>query len=247
MIILFLCVNLILLILYLLSAKMINTHFNKINRCIKIYNDKKIYKSDKEVEFVTNLVRDFKQLSSVKRNDIEANIFVKNKIAKARIGIFEYNKVENLLIQLKWLMLVVFFSNVIYNYLTSNNKLFLGIETDKFILCINGIILFATFTSYILLNVKYKKNQVILTLEDYLVNQYDYEVIKLEEELKIRKLNKEISLLKDQLKNNNNEKTKEKIKEKSKEIEAATISEEKSDYAHLTDDEIIQLLKQMVW
>ncbi|ONI38095.1 hypothetical protein AN639_03455 [Candidatus Epulonipiscium fishelsonii] len=254
MVILFLVANIILVVLYSLSINMINNHFNKIDRCIKIYNDKKVYKSDKEVEIVTNLVRDFKQLSYVKNGNIDANIFVRNKIEKARIGIFEYTKVENMALQLKWLMLLVFIINAIYNYLVENNSLVFNVELDKLILGINGIILVTTFTNSIVLNIKYKKDKLILNLEDYLVNQYDYEVAKFEQELKIRNLNKEINLLKNQISNkrmgNGNKENKKNKNNKIMEVkivEEVATSEDKSEYAHLTDDEIIQLLKQMEW
>ncbi|WP_010168423.1 hypothetical protein [Candidatus Epulonipiscium viviparus] len=203
----FLILNISLFSCYLLFIIMQLSYFRRLNYSVLIYTNTKIYKTETQTKFIRQLIEDYSNITS--QNAGEIDIYIRQRIQRDYIGKFRFSIVENGITKLRRLSYLVVALNVVW-YVYSNK--------DSLFLILNLIIFFIVIIIGILTSLKKRKNDIILILKDYILNQYPLETLQNSQ----TELNKQLELENARLK-------------ESLEIKILTIAQQNKKIAQLED------------
>ncbi|OON95466.1 MAG: hypothetical protein ATN36_08190 [Epulopiscium sp. Nele67-Bin005] len=184
MVILFLYLNVALILVQLLTTYMMRNYFTKIHTSVLILNDNKVYKSELETEFLRNLLEDYNGIQRSNDGQADVDLFVRRRITRDYIGIFKFSLIEYISVYLKFVILGIWILQMGIYLLELNNIFYVGLNI---VICLFSISL--GFVG----RIKFTKEELILIVKDFLINQHQFERQQNEENKEIQRLTNELN------------------------------------------------------
>ncbi len=223
---------------------MLNAYFNQIHRSVLIYADKSIYKSESQIEFVKNLLEEYRE--TICANEIIENMetYIKRRLHRDYIGMFRFSFIEEWTIKIKWIMACIVALHGLYTIAFDHTQIYL--------LLLNTTLLVGAMIITIVRGMTLRKAEIILILEDYLNSQYNLETWKNE----LHEQEKQLGIENEHLKDTVDAQTytikeqEAKIEELKLQMEAMKknfkeVKKEEKEYPELKDKDIMKILKDI--
>lgn len=230
-----LAINIVLSFIILLATSMIQNHFKKIDRSMKIYADKKMYKSRSDTLFLSSLLEKYKIITEYNKNNVDIQTMVHKAFCEEVIGRFKYTKVQSIANKGKivmWSILMAQIGLELLKGIASYSKV-------SFIMIIaNSLICMLITLVGVIKGIPEEREKLIVKLADYIVNTYPAEIEWQREQKNIRELKDQVQYLKEELDNYKSEVDQKNIEVEEKESKIKeTIDEilQEKDIIHLLD------------
>lgn len=178
-------------ILIILTTIMLQNKFTKIQLSLEGYCDKRVYKTEKDTEFIRFIIDRYKLLYESRDEEPDIERIIVRKLQQDFVGKFKYSSVKNLALRGKnfmWAVLGVQALMIIINHSFENIR--------EIILLNSSILLTLMMTFYVILKDVQDKEKTLIDGIIYYV-RYDYEearkqkIKKSEETLTVHKVKQE--------------------------------------------------------
>lgn len=239
-----LAINIGISFIILLAISMIRNHFKKIDRSMRIYADKKTYKSKSDTLFLDSLIEKYRVIVGYnKNNNIDVQMMIHKSFCEENIGRFKYTGVQSIANKGKIVMWGVLISQIgleLLKGVASYSKISFAMIIANSLIC-----MLITLIG-VIKGIPEEREKLIIELTDYIVNTYPAELEWQREQKNIKELKSEVEQLKEVLdsyktietQNNINEVHKQTQNEEYKEVQIKETIEEilqEKDIIHLLD------------
>lgn len=226
MIELFFGLNIGMAFITLLTISMLNNHFQKIDKWIDRYADKKAYKQQEDMRFVNLVLERYEVITSNQGKCIDVGILVKKTFYEEKIGKFRYTLIESIALRGKILMWAILFGQIGIELI---GKVPAYPKRDVIMIIANTLICMIITLVGVIRGLVEERERVLSKIEDYIVNTYPAEIQWEKNREDVKKLYERIEYLQGELqgyqqresnvaveteKETSKEKTKEFLKEK---------------------------------
>lgn len=167
-------INALLALIVTFTTRMLQNHFEKINKSIQVYLNPKAYKTESEIDFIRNLIDKYQRVFEAQNGEnIEVETMVQNAFYEKRIGRFSYITIQNIALKSKLVMWGVLSIQVFIEILSKSP----GSSIKNFIFIIASTILCLIISLMgVIKNIVEEREQLFIKIQDFMINTYPSEM-----------------------------------------------------------------------
>lgn len=167
-------INALLALIVTFTTRMLQNHFEKINKSIQVYLNPKAYKTESEIDFIRNLIDKYQRVFEAQNGEnIEVETMVQNAFYEKRIGRFSYIMIQNIALKSKLVMWGVLSIQVFIEILSKSP----GSSIKNFIFIIASTILCLIISLMgVIKNIVEEREQLFIKIQDFMINTYPSEM-----------------------------------------------------------------------
>lgn len=167
-------INAVMALIVTFTTRMLQNHFNKINKSIQIYLNPKAYKTESEIDFIRSLIEKYQRIYEAQNGEnIEVETMIQNAFYEKRIGRFAYITVQNIALKSKLIMWGILSIQVLMEILGKAP----GSSITNFIFIIASTILCLIISLMsVIRNVSEEREQLFIKIQDFVMNTYPTEM-----------------------------------------------------------------------
>ena len=198
MIVILLLINIVLDFIILFTTSMVQNHYKKIDKFIKIFADKKVYKSQREITFISDLLERYSVVLEYTEKNIDVEALIKKYFYEYPIGKFRYTKIKSFAVRGKIIMWGVFLCQLGLDLLTMRRA---STQIDFIVIIASALLCMLISLVGIIKSIPEEEAKLIVKLEDYIVNTYPAEMQWQKKEKNIKNLEEKVQKLEQELQN----------------------------------------------
>jgi hypothetical protein len=166
-------INIVVALVILLTTSMLQNHFARIEKSIRMYNDPKGYETKTETSFLYKLVQKYKALTIQGPEKIDVEAMIASSFYEEKIGKFPYIKVQSIALEGKFIMWIILVLQIGFEILGQNP----GQSIRHFIYIVASTFLCMLITLIgVIKSIADQRDQMLIKVQDYLSNTYPIEV-----------------------------------------------------------------------
>ncbi|MDA3730479.1 hypothetical protein PBV87_03025 [Niameybacter massiliensis] len=167
-------INALLALIVTFTTRMLQNHFEKINKSIQVYLNPKAYKTESEIDFIRNLIDKYQRVFEAQNGEnIEVETMVQNAFYEKRIGRFSYITIQNIALKSKLVMWGALSIQVFIEILSKSP----GSSIKNFIFIIASTILCLIISLMgVIKNIVEEREQLFIKIQDFMINTYPSEM-----------------------------------------------------------------------
>lgn len=188
MLIALLVFEIILIGLTIFTTHMVEHKFESIHASLRMYCNKRTYKTKADIDFIETIINDYKRLCSETDEEPDLVSAISLKLHKEYIGRFTYIAIKNIAIKAKQLMWGIFAAEILIAYIDQTVS-----QSQTIIIVVSSLLLTIMMYFYgVIKGIEEKQEILIDEVTHYIRNVYPIEVMKQKREIERQenKLNK---------------------------------------------------------
>ena len=167
-------INALLALIVTFTTRMLQNHFEKINKSIQVYLNPKAWETESEIDFIRNLIDKYQRVFEAQNGEnIEVETMVQNAFYEKRIGRFSYITIQNIALKSKLVMWGALSIQVFIEILSKSP----GSSIKNFIFIIASTILCLIISLMgVIKNIVEEREQLFIKIQDFMINTYPSEM-----------------------------------------------------------------------
>ncbi|MEF9958822.1 MAG: hypothetical protein RR448_03975 [Niameybacter sp.] len=167
-------INTVLALIVAFTTRMLQNHFEKINKSIQVYLNPKAYKTESDITFIRKLIEKYQRIYEAQDGEnIEVETMIQTAFYETRIGRFSYITIQNIALRCKLIMWTILFVQVCIEILSKAP----GRSISNFILIIASTVLCLIVALMgVFRNIIEEREQLFIKVQDFIVNTYPTEL-----------------------------------------------------------------------
>lgn len=191
-------INIGIAFMVLLATSMLQHHFKRIERYSEIYADKKVYKGETEIRFISLLIAKYHEISGHINQKADVSIMVSKAFYNEKVGCFKYIAVQSTAIKgrmIMWILLVIQVGIELAVQAPIHTKV-------DFIMIITNALLCMIITLFgVIKSIPEERDKLLIKLADYIVNTYPAELEWQKQQQGMKELQSKVEELQQELAN----------------------------------------------
>lgn len=183
-------------LMILLAARMLQHHFKRIERYSEIYADKKVYKGEAEIRFISLLVEKYHEISGHIKERADVSVMVSKAFYNEKVGCFKYTTVQSIATKGKvimWILLMIQVGTELITQAPIHTKI-------NFIMIMSNTLLCMVMTLFgVIKSIPEERDKLLIKLADYIVNTYPAELEWRKQQQGIKELQSKVEELQQEL------------------------------------------------
>ncbi|ADZ82791.1 hypothetical protein [Cellulosilyticum lentocellum] len=193
MLIFLLIFEIAIILITILSHIMLEKKYKEIERSTHIYTNKRAYRTEESIAFIDDIIKRYQKFTDQENESPDVYSMIKSSLLKEYIGKFTFIGVNNVAHKSKYVMWGIIVLEMAIGYINNVTTSFEGV-----VVIISSILLAIGAEMYIIIKaLEEKKEAIIVSVEDYILNAYPLHVNK---EVKVNNIGQETVLEKEQTK-----------------------------------------------